>query len=102
MSGGWRSWATAAATLVLIAGVAFLVTMHNPVFFLVGLIALVTSLLERTYGAPSRRPAGLGLRPTHERFVDPETGRLVTVWFDAATGERRYVGDDEAKVGPAN
>lgn len=28
---------------------------------------------------------------TGERFVDPETGRLVTVYFRPATGERRYV-----------
>ena len=31
---------------------------------------------------------------TQERFVDPESGRLVTVFFDPATGERRYVADD--------
>ena len=28
---------------------------------------------------------------TDERFVDPETGRLVTVYFHPATGERRYI-----------
>ena len=28
---------------------------------------------------------------TDERFVDPETGKPVQVWFNAATGERRYV-----------
>jgi hypothetical protein len=28
---------------------------------------------------------------TEERFVDPETGKLVTVYFHPATGERRYV-----------
>ena len=31
---------------------------------------------------------------TPERFVDPETGRLVTVFFNPTTGERRYVADD--------
>jgi hypothetical protein len=31
---------------------------------------------------------------TTERFIDPETGRLVTVFFNPATGERRYVADD--------
>jgi hypothetical protein len=75
MSGEWRPWATAAATLFLIAGVAMFITLRNPVFLFVGLIALVTSLVERTYGAPSRRPVGPGLRPTDERFVDPEPGR---------------------------
>ena len=28
---------------------------------------------------------------TDERFVDPETGKLVTVYYHPATGERRYV-----------
>jgi len=36
-------------------------------------------------------PPGAGWQATDERFVDPETGRLVTVYFNAATGERRYV-----------
>jgi hypothetical protein len=31
---------------------------------------------------------------TPERFVDPETGRPVTVFFNPATGERRYVADN--------
>jgi hypothetical protein len=29
---------------------------------------------------------------TDERFVDPESGRLVTVFYRKSTGERRYVG----------
>ena len=29
-------------------------------------------------------------RPTEERFVDPSTGRLMRVYLDPATGERRY------------
>ena len=33
-------------------------------------------------------------RPTNERFLDDVTGRPVTVWFNAATGERRYIDDD--------
>ena len=96
MSGEWRPWATAAATLVLIAGVAMFVTLHNPVFLFVGLIALVTSLVERTYGAPTRARPNAGMRPTDERFVDPDPGPLVTGWFDPETGERRYVADGEA------
>ena len=28
---------------------------------------------------------------TDERFVDPETGKLVTVYYHPATGDRRYV-----------
>jgi hypothetical protein len=36
-------------------------------------------------------PPGAGWQATDERFVDPETGRLVTVYFNPATGERRYI-----------
>jgi hypothetical protein len=38
---------------------------------------------------------GRDWQATPERFVDPETGRLVTVFFNPATGERRYVAGDE-------
>ena len=35
---------------------------------------------------------------TPERFVDAETGRLVTVFFNPTTGERRYVADDNRET----
>jgi hypothetical protein len=41
-------------------------------------------------GAPEPR-----FRPTDERFIDPTTRRLVRVWMDPGTGERRYRLDDE-------
>jgi hypothetical protein len=28
---------------------------------------------------------------TNERFIDPESGKMVTVFYQPATGERRYV-----------
>jgi hypothetical protein len=37
---------------------------------------------------------------TGERFVDPETGRFVTVYFHPASGERRYVADEAAAAPP--
>jgi len=95
MSGDWRSWALTAGLLVAVGGAALWAVTGNPVIFIMGALALVTSLVERTYGAPSRVPPNAGLRPTDERFVDPETGHLVTVWFDPVTGERRYVADGE-------
>jgi len=36
---------------------------------------------------------GRDWQPTSERFVDPESGHLVTVFFNPATGERRYVAE---------
>jgi hypothetical protein len=61
---------------------------------------LVTAFLERTYGNLAARPLGGNWRPTDEKFVDPETGRLVTVWFDPVTGDRKYVSDGEGGSAP--
>lgn len=47
------------------------------------------------YGAAQRRPVGGTWQQTTERFIDDESGRPVTVWFDPATGERRYVDSGE-------
>ena len=41
---------------------------------------------------------GRNWQATPESFVDPETGRLVTVFFNPATGERRYVADPERQL----
>ncbi|WP_353228689.1 hypothetical protein [Novosphingobium sp.] len=41
------------------------------------------------------RAPGAGWQATEERFIDPETGKTVTVFFNAATGERRYVAGGE-------
>jgi len=38
----------------------------------------------------SRHP-GPDWLPTDERFVDPESGKLVAVFYKPSTGERRYV-----------
>ena len=46
-------------------------------------------LIERwRYQALSDGCPGRGWQATPERFVDPETGRLVTVFLNPATGER--------------
>jgi hypothetical protein len=58
-----------------------------PGFVLVGAV-----LVERWHYKPL---GGERLGPdwvaTGERFVDPETGKLVTVFYKPTTGERRYV-----------
>ena len=36
-------------------------------------------------------PAGPQWQKTGERFVDPETGLTMQVYYDPASGERRYV-----------
>jgi len=49
---------------------------------------------RRRYGASQAKPDGIGWRETSERFVDDASGRPVTVWYNDATGERRYVDPD--------
>jgi hypothetical protein len=43
------------------------------------------------YSRPATNNPGPGWQKTAERFVDPETDKTVTVWFNPTTGERRYV-----------
>jgi hypothetical protein len=57
-----------------------------------GLILIVGLLIERwRYKPLAERSPGPDWTATDERFVDPETGKLVTVYYHPATGERRYV-----------
>ena len=56
-------------------------------------------LIERwRYRPLTADPPGPDWQATPERFVDPESGRLVTVFFNPATGERRYVADAEPRL----
>jgi hypothetical protein len=57
-----------------------------------GLILIVGLVIERwRYKPLAERSPGPDWTATDERFVDPETGKLVTVYYHPATGERRYV-----------
>ncbi|HEV7996521.1 MAG TPA: hypothetical protein VGP52_09710 [Stellaceae bacterium] len=56
------------------------------------LILLVGLLVERwRYKRLAASRPGPEWVATDERFVDPETGRLVTVYYHPATGQRSYV-----------
>jgi hypothetical protein len=57
-----------------------------------GIILLFALVVERWRYKPlkSRRP-GPDWLLTDERFVDPESGKLVTVFYKPSTGERRYI-----------
>jgi hypothetical protein len=92
---GWRGRALTVGLLLFFAGIALWKIGGGPVLLVVGVVAVVTALAEPIYGRASGRPTGSNWRPTDERFVDPETGKAVTVWFNPPTGERRYVADGE-------
>ena len=57
-----------------------------------GLILLIGVAIERwRYKPLAGRSPGPDWTATDERFVDPETGKLVRVYYHATSGERRYV-----------
>jgi len=57
-----------------------------------GLILALGIAYERVrYKAHAPRAPGPGWQKTEERFIDPETGRPVTVYFRPTDGERMYV-----------
>jgi hypothetical protein len=56
-------------------------------------VLLVGLLIEHwRYKPLNGRAPGPDWQATGERFVDPETGKMVTVYFHPGTGERRYIG----------
>jgi hypothetical protein len=87
------------AFLCLIGAMVLVVVepMAWPALAGAGLLVAGT-LWERFYYRGSER-GGAGWQATSERFLDDESGRLVTVWFNPATGERRYV--DQGAAPPA-
>lgn len=93
---GWRRWALILGAIVTACGLWFWFAFRVPTILIFGAVILITAALEPIYGRADGRPRGSSWRSTDERFVDPETGKLVTVWFDPQTGERRYVEESEA------
>jgi hypothetical protein len=96
----WRTWAVTAGALLSVCGLCVWAWGGGLFLLICGLVVTATAVLERTYGNLVRRPAGRNWRPTDEKFVDPETGLLVTVWYDPATGDRRYVSDEGSTGAP--
>ena len=64
------------------------------VFAVWGVLLVVGTLYERfRYKPIEARPLGPGWAATGERFIDDETGKPVTVYVEARTGERKYVNE---------
>ncbi len=86
--------------LFLLAGVILLELEIWPALWLaiVGGVIVVGTLLERVIYKPlrSERP-GAGWVKTAERFIDPDTGRPVDVFYNPTSGERQYVSPDQKK-----
>jgi hypothetical protein len=87
----------AAAALCALSGCRHAATIPLAVW---GAIFAGGVLIERwRYRPLAEGHPGRGWQATPERFVDPETGRLVTVFLNPETGERRYVAGNESRPG---
>lgn len=93
-------------TFVLVAAMlAFTAALYGLVIdpavwpaLLVSGLVLAGILFERArYGAAQRPPVESGWHETTERFIDDASGRPITVWFNPATGERRYVDGERGR-----
>jgi hypothetical protein len=60
-----------------------------------GLVLMAAVLLERWRYARTAKADERPWQETGERFVDPESGRLMSVQYSPGSGERRYVPIDE-------
>jgi len=83
--------------LVIILGIAAIlsgIVARSLVFIFWGVVLIVSLVIERVRykRLESKRP-GPGWERTTERFVDEETGAMVTVYIKPETGERAYVRD---------
>jgi hypothetical protein len=84
------------ATLLVIAAVTLLVggafALFLPQLIVGGLFLVIALAIERWRYKPVRSASpDPRWTDTGERFVDPETGLLTAVYFDAAKGERHYL-----------
>ena len=81
--------------LVIVLGVAALasgIASSSYVFLFWGVALIAAIVLERfRYKPIARKAPGPGWQRTDERFVDDETGKMVTVYVKPETGERTYV-----------
>ncbi|MBS0373330.1 MAG: hypothetical protein JSR73_02020 [Proteobacteria bacterium] len=95
-----RAVTIGAAALAAIGTVLCLAGMPAPGAQLLGLgvVVLVGVAIERWRYRTTPRP-GADWQPTGERFVDPESGRSVDVFYDPKTGERRYRTDGDRGAG---
>lgn len=86
------------AVALALAGVSLIVRgLPGPGAYALGLGALIVlgTVFERWRYRGNDTGPSAGWEPTGERFEDPETGKVVQVFYDPQSGERRYVSDSQ-------
>ena len=61
----------------------------------IGAIVVLATVFERWRYRNSPPSAGARWERTGERFADPSTGETMEVYYDPASGERRYLREGE-------
>jgi hypothetical protein len=79
---------------VIACGASMFDGFYWPFAFWTGLLTLALGIERRRYGATQRERPGAGWQQTGELFYDDASGHRVEVWFEPATGARRYVQSD--------
>jgi cell division protein FtsW (lipid II flippase) len=90
-----RSFVIAFGVVCFMIGAVVLFVGGAPpsvVFLVWGAVLVGGIVFERFHYKPlENRLPGMGWTRTAERFVDEETGKLVTVYIRPDTGERSYI-----------
>jgi hypothetical protein len=89
-----RNFVLGLAILGLLVGLLLLGTrLFIPACWLLlnGSVLLLGTLFERWRYKQVKTAGNARGTATGERFIDPETGALMEVYYDASTGERSYV-----------
>jgi hypothetical protein len=80
---------------ILILGIGVLLLFAQPAnafpLLVFGILLTLGTVFERWRYKAAQTPQTARGSATGERFIDPETGVLMEVYYDAATGERSYV-----------
>lgn len=92
--------------LSLAIAVVLLLTIHAALVFglylgVNGLIVVAALLFERSPYRPALDRTRGQWQRTGERFVDPASGQLMEVRYNAATGQRDYVPVPAEQDGPS-
>ncbi len=97
-----RAFVLGLGIVLILSGVLVATTgITAPTLWLFGFGALLVigTVFERVLYKPlTRSRPGTGWTDTGERFVDPETGKMVKVLYNAASGERQYVDEGVANT----
>jgi hypothetical protein len=65
----------------------------------IGAVVVLGTAFERWRYRNTAPPAGARWERTGERFVNPATGDTMEVYYDPASGERRYLREGESAAG---